>query len=157
MRREKKINAGIVWAGNPKNVNDVNRSCSLKDFSTLFSSRNLSFFSLQFSEAAGQLKDSDFPVIDLGADRLDTFLKTASVIENLDLVITVDTSIAHLAGAMGKSVWTLLPYFPDWRWMLSRDDSPWYPSMKLFRQPEPKNWEAVFKKVLKELQVLTKK
>jgi len=75
------------------------------------------------------------------------FADTAALMQNLDLVITVDTSIAHLAGAMGKPVWTMLPFSPDWRWMIKRSDSPWYPTMRLFRQPEPGNWSAVVEQV----------
>ncbi|HMK49905.1 MAG TPA: glycosyltransferase family 9 protein, partial [Thermodesulfovibrionales bacterium] len=75
------------------------------------------------------------------------FADTASFIANLDLIISVDTATAHLAGAMGKPVWTLLPFSPDWRWMLDRADSPWYPTMRLFRQPSPGNWEAVIEQV----------
>ena len=75
--------------------------------------------------------------------RLHDFSDTAALIENLDLVISIDTSVAHLAGALGKPVWTLLPFVPDWRWLLNRDDSPWYPTMKLFRQPSLGDWESV--------------
>jgi ADP-heptose:LPS heptosyltransferase len=80
------------------------------------------------------------------------FSDTAALIENLDLVISVDTAVAHLAGALGKTVWTLLPYVPDWRWMLQREDSPWYPSMRLFRQPSIGDWESVINRVASELQ-----
>ena len=80
------------------------------------------------------------------------FSDTAAFIENLDLVISVDTAVAHLAGALGKPVWTLLPFAPDWRWLLNRDDSPWYPTMRLFRQPSPGDWKSVINQVLKELQ-----
>jgi ADP-heptose:LPS heptosyltransferase len=79
------------------------------------------------------------------------FTGTAGLIMNLDLVISVDTSVAHLAGALGKPVWTLLPFSPDWRWMFDREDSPWYPTMKLFRQSCPGDWESVMSGVLAEL------
>ena len=82
------------------------------------------------------------------------FSDTAALIQNLDLIISVDTAVAHLAGALGKPVWTLLPFVPDWRWMLEREDSPWYPTMRLFRQPSPGDWESVIvriKEALKEL------
>jgi ADP-heptose:LPS heptosyltransferase len=82
---------------------------------------------------------------------LTDFTDTAAVIANLDLVISVDTSVAHLAGAIGKPVWTLLPFVPDWRWLLERDDSPWYPSMRLFRQTTMHDWNGVFKQVQKSL------
>jgi hypothetical protein len=86
-------------------------------------------------------------------DEIQDFSDTAALIENLDLVISVDTAVAHLAGAMGKPVWTLLPFSPDWRWMLNREDSPWYPTMRLFRQPSHGDWESVINNVLKELEI----
>jgi ADP-heptose:LPS heptosyltransferase len=79
------------------------------------------------------------------------FSDTAGIIMNLDLIISVDTAVAHLAGAVGKPVWTLLPFAPDWRWMLNRDDSPWYPTMRLFRQPSPGDWKSVINHVLQEV------
>ena len=82
---------------------------------------------------------------------LDDFGDTAALIALMDLVITVDTSIAHLAGALGKQVWVLLPFTPDWRWLLDREDSPWYPTAKLFRQPGPGQWDAVVARVRREL------
>ena len=83
-----------------------------------------------------------FPMVDWSEDLKD-FADTAGLISNLDLVIACDTAVAHLAGAMGRNVWTLLPYSPDWRWMLGRSDSPWYPTMRLFRQPTPGDWSSV--------------
>ena len=82
------------------------------------------------------------------------FAFTAAAIQQLDLVVTVDTSVAHLAGALGKPVWTLLPYVPDWRWLLDRDDSPWYPSMRLFRQTQAGDWPGVFARASKALDSL---
>jgi ADP-heptose:LPS heptosyltransferase len=87
-------------------------------------------------------------------DQLKTFADTAAVISNLDLVISVDTSIAHLAGALAKPVWVLLPFVPDWRWLLDRDDNPWYPTAQLFRQRAPGDWSAVIDRVSVELQKL---
>ena len=92
-------------------------------------------------------------LISLG-EEFEDFSDTAAVIENLDLVISVDTSVAHLAGAMGKPVWVLIPFAPDWRWMLDRDDSPWYPTMRLFRQRKRGEWGEVFQRVAKELHAL---
>src|SRR5262249_10828200 len=89
------------------------------------------------------------PVTDLPdwTDELNDFAETAALIENLDLVISIDSAVAHLAGAMGKPVWTLLPFATDWRWMLDRSDSPWYPTMRLIRQNEPGNWSKVIDEV----------
>jgi ADP-heptose:LPS heptosyltransferase len=80
------------------------------------------------------------------------FADTAALIDNLDLVITVDTSVAHLAGAMGKPVWVMIPFVPDWRWMLDRTDSPWYPTMRLFRQPLADDWTSVIHSIASQLQ-----
>ena len=77
---------------------------------------------------------------------------TADALMEVDLVITVDTMLAHLAGALGRPVWTLLAYAPDWRWMLDRADTPWYPTMRLFRQPKPNDWAGVFRDVRRELE-----
>ncbi len=81
------------------------------------------------------------------ADHLTDFAQTAAIVANLDLVISVDTAVAHLAGALGRPVWTLLPFVPDWRWLMGREDSPWYPTMRLFRQERPGDWEGVFARV----------
>ncbi len=139
---------GIVWAGNPNHGNDRNRSCKLTDFTLLSSIPEVELFNLQ----KGGMSEKDerqltvMQVTDLGKE-LNDFSDTASIIENLDLVISVDTSVAHLAGALGRHVWTLLPFIPDWRWMLDRDDTPWYPTMKLFRQRKPGDWEEVLERV----------
>jgi len=111
-------------------------------------------FSLQKDEASEQLNNSQ--VIDLLKDTKN-FSDTAGVIENLDLVISVDTSVAHLAGAMGKPVWVLLSYNSNWRWLLNRDDCPWYPTMKLFRQKTEGDWGPVFEQVVNELKKMNSK
>jgi tetratricopeptide (TPR) repeat protein/glycosyltransferase involved in cell wall biosynthesis len=146
----KEFKIGIVWGGNPVHTGDSSRSCRLENFKTLLSVPNIKFYSLQKGSPLEQLENCSFPVTVLN-EYIDTFMDTAAAIENLDLVITIDTSVAHLAGAMGKKTWLLLPFFPDWRWMLDRKDSPWYPTMKLFRQSEEGNWKSVLKEVETEL------
>ena len=89
-------------------------------------------------------------LVDL-SEELTDFSETGALIENLDLIISVDTAVAHLAGALGKPVWTLLPHSPDWRWLLDREDSPWYPTMRLFRQPAFRDWAGVIQKVAAQL------
>jgi Flp pilus assembly protein TadD/glycosyltransferase involved in cell wall biosynthesis len=143
--------AGIVWAGNPKHTGDKKRSCSLKDFIPLFSNSKTDFFVLQKGDSLVQVKDIYYPLI-ITDSYNEGFADLAAAIHCLDLIITVDTSIAHLAGAMGKETWLLIPYMPDWRWMLDRSDSPWYPSIKIFRQTEPDNWSSVFISISKELE-----
>ncbi|MFN3326291.1 MAG: tetratricopeptide repeat protein [Bryobacteraceae bacterium] len=129
---------GLVWAGNPRHKNDRNRSLPVESLRALAGLPGAALVSLQ--------KDQPLPpgldFLDLGPHLAD-FADTAAVIAQLDLVIAVDTSVAHLTGAMGKPAWTLLPFAPDWRWMLDRPDSPWYPSMRLFRQPARGDWESV--------------
>src|SRR5439155_4420202 len=134
---------GLVWSGNPKHGSDRRRSIPLRDFEPLAALPQIMFFSLQKGPAAGQMSDSTLRLrlIDHTA-RLRDFHETPALIAQLDLVITVDTSVAHLAGAMGKQVWLLLPFVPDWRWMLGRDDSPWYPMMRLLRQPKIGDWTS---------------
>ena len=147
-----KFRIGLVWSGNPKNKNDRSRSCPLNIFSTLAKIEGISFYSLQKGEASCQVKNppDGMKLIDYTEEIYD-FSDTAAFIENLDLIISVDTAVAHLAGALGKTVWALLPFAPDWRWMLNRKDSPWYPTMRLFRQPSSGDWETMIEKVSKEL------
>ncbi len=139
---------GIVWAGHCEHSNDDFRSVPLSCFKTLKDINNIRLVSLQ-KEKYKKWTDVDPDTLfdqDPGAEIFD-FADTAAIIENLDLIISIDTAVVHLAGAMGKEVWTLLPFSPDWRWMTDRTDSPWYPSMSLFRQSEPGDWGSVFKRV----------
>ncbi len=149
---------GIVWAGHPDHNNDYNRSVHLSRFAPLKKIEGISLYSLQKDkyDRWTDMDPSDLFKKDLGDDIID-FADTAAIMENLDLVISVDTSVVHLAGAMGKPIWTLLPFSPDWRWMLDRDDTPWYPTMKLFRQPGQGEWEPVFNRVKLELEKLLEK
>lgn len=146
---------GIVWAGKSVHTEDNSRSCQLNHFLPLSKIPNVRLFSLQKGQAAGQVRDlsGNIPIINL-ADEFFDFTDTAAAIENLDLVISVDTAVLHLAGAMGKPVWAVLPFTPDWRWMLDRQDSPWYPTMRLFRQKELAQWGPVFENIGRELEIL---
>ena len=143
---------GLVWAGNPKYRHDRIRSCPLELFRKLGEIEGVQLYSLQKGGAAGQAKLplGEVDIIDY-MDEVRHFADTAALIENLDLVISVDTAVLHVAGAMGKRAWALLPYAPDWRWMLNRNDSPWYPTVKLFRQPKYGDWESVLNEVSCEL------
>ncbi len=152
--QEPKLKVGIVWGGSLTQANDKNRSCHLMDFLPVLELENIAFYSLQKGEQTKELAQlpPKLQLQDLSAN-LNTFADTAEFIQQLDLVIAVDTAVAHLAGALGKSVWTLLCYSPDWRWMLEREDSPWYPTMRLFRQNQPGDWVGVFARVREELEL----
>ena len=144
---------GLVWQGNPEQARDVLRSCPLERFRPLFAIPGIRWISLQTGEVGRtQLDRLDRAIrpIDAGA-HLTGFSETAAVIARLDLVITVDTSVAHLAGGMGRPVWTMLSHTPDWRWHLDRGDSPWYPSMTLYRQPKWNDWDALMARMVHDL------
>jgi tetratricopeptide (TPR) repeat protein len=150
-----RFKVGIVWAGRPLHTNDRNRSCKLAQFYPFSKIPGIQLIGLQKGEATAQTQHNpaQFVLTNYGEEFKD-FSDTAGLIENLDLVISVDTAVAHLAGAMGKPVWALLPFVPDWRWMMDREDSPWYPSMRLFRQKTQGDWGPVFQRVEKELKPL---
>jgi len=149
-RQPGKLRVGLVWAGNPTHPDDHNRSIPLPALVTALSAvSGIHLVSLQKgprSEEAGAV----------GIERIDQALEdfedTAGAIANLDLVITVDTSVLHLTGAMGREAWGLIPYAPDWRWMLGRDDSPWYPTVRLFRQTQPRSWVEPLEAVVSALE-----
>ncbi|SMF20577.1 tetratricopeptide repeat protein [Desulfovibrio gilichinskyi] len=143
------LKVGIVWAGRATHKNDHNRSVEIENFFIFSRVPGVMLYSLQKGEQAVQREKSacGFLLREL-ASGCDDFGDTAKVLSQLDLVITVDTSVAHLAGALGIPVWVAIPYNSDWRWMRERTDSPWYPSMTLFRQECPGDWEQVFKNML---------
>jgi Tfp pilus assembly protein PilF len=149
--RAAEIDVGIVWQGS-LNCQGDQRSVSLRLFEPLSRLKNVRLRSLQVKPGSDQLRTISFPVTDVGnkfnPDSLD-HLSTA--LSRMDLVITVDTSAAHLAGALGVPVWVLLPVVPDWRWLLERTDSPWYPTMRLFRQRRFGEWDDVFQNIATEL------
>ena len=146
------LKVGLVWAGDPKHKTVTNRSLGFERFTPLLDMEGIDFYSLQVGERGGDIRNNqalgglEGKITDLGKS-LNDFADTAAAVGQLDLVITVDTSVAHLAGALGAPVWTLLPWVPDWRWLLDRDDSPWYPTMRLFRQPAAGDWDAVIGEV----------
>ncbi|NQE48581.1 tetratricopeptide repeat protein [Herbaspirillum rubrisubalbicans] len=152
------LRVGVVWGGNPEHGNDRHRSIPLDKFKQLFDLPKVEFYSLQKGKPLEDLKalPPGLPVFNLG-DECGDFADTAAAISNLDLVISVDTSVVHLAGAMSHPTWVLLPHIPDWRWLTEREDSPWYPSMRLFRQPALNDWNSVLKTVGEQLIALQQK
>ena len=146
--QEKNKNVGIVWAGSPKHKNDRNRSTQLSNFLPLASLPGVQLFSLQVGSRRADLKRiiNETTIIDATSE-INDYADTAAIIGQLDLIISVDTSVAHLAGPMGKPVWVLLPFAPDYRWLLDRGDSPWYPTMQLYRQRSPGNWSDIFDEI----------
>jgi tetratricopeptide (TPR) repeat protein len=142
------LRVGLAWAGNPKHKNDRNRSIPPERLAALRGIPNTTFYSLQ--KELGPGGEPALGLAPLGGELTD-FAETAALITRLDLVITVDTAVAHLAGALCRPVWTLLPYAPDWRWMLDREDSPWYPTMRLFRQPSRGEWTPVVERLREAL------
>jgi tetratricopeptide (TPR) repeat protein len=153
-----KMKVGVVWAGNPGFKQNRYRNIPLERFSTLAQIPGVTLYSIQKGEEAKETRNppGNMNIIDYTEDIRD-FSDTASLIENLDLVISIDSAVAHLAGALGKLTWTLLPFSPEWRWLLNREDSPWYPTMRLFRQPALGNWGPVIEYVKKALQEVRNK
>ena len=148
------LTVGIAWAGSATHQNNARRSCPFNFFTELMGLADVALYSLQTGRAAADIAGHGCGafVTDLGS-KMNDFADTAAVIGHLDLVISVDTSIAHLAGALGKPVWVALPHPGDWRWMQDGDTSPWYPTMQLFRQPDPGNWAPVFEALKKALAI----
>ncbi len=144
----------LIWGGHLQP--DPARSCTAAEFRPLCELDGFDFYGLQTGTPAAETE----ALLNLPSFRqnlgfkVNSFADTAAIISKFDLVITIDTAMAHLAGAMGLKVWVLLPFAPDWRWFLERNDSPWYPSMRLFRQPKPGNWQKVISSVKKELEQL---
>ncbi|MGE5269704.1 MAG: hypothetical protein ACM3JG_08545 [Thiohalocapsa sp.] len=143
---------GIVWAGRPTHHNDRNRSTTLAAFAPLAEIPGVALVSLQKGAAQAQIGSywGRAPLINLGPELRD-FGDTLAVLDGLERVVVVDTSVGHLAGAMGKPASVMLPYAPDWRWLLNRADTPWYPSLRLFRQGPERRWEPVIAAIVEEL------
>ncbi len=143
---------GFVWAGNPKHERDRMRSMSLQSLVPILPKKGASLFSLQKECPADDRSTRDhLPGLHDLSDALGDFASTAAFVSQLDLVVTVDTSVAHLAGALGIPVWILLPFAPDWRWQLERSDSPWYPTARLYRQVQLNDWTAALSQVARDL------
>jgi hypothetical protein len=135
---------GVIWAGRPTHNNDRNRSALLADFLPIANVPGVALLALQKGPKTGQAGGwyGRAPLINVGAEIQD-YDDTMAILENIERLVTVDTSVAHLAGAMGRPVWILLPHAPDWRWLLERSDSPWYPTVRLFRQSAARRWDEV--------------
>jgi tetratricopeptide (TPR) repeat protein len=149
MRR--RFNVGVAWAGNPGQANDRNRSAPLSALKPLSGIEEVALFGLQVGPATAQITGSGLDLIDLSCD-LHDFSETAAAVANLDAVVSVCTSVAHVAGALGKPTVTMLCHNADWRWLVEREDSPWYPTMKLVRQTRRGGWEDVARRVRTEIQ-----
>ena len=144
------LKVGIAWAGRPDHQNDANRSIPPELCVPLGQLSGVSWVSLQFGSC--RPRPVPFPLIE-PADQVTDFCDSAALVSALDLIVTVDSAVAHLAGALGMPVWLLLPWNPDWRWMRERSDSPWYPSMRLYRQTTPGDWSEVLSRVAADLKV----
>ncbi|WP_051334571.1 tetratricopeptide repeat protein [Bradyrhizobium sp. Ai1a-2] len=146
------VSVGLVWQGNPAHLNDQRRSIRFDALRPLLDCPNARFISLQVGAGREQLTEFDDCIIDPGAEiDIGSFADTAAIVANLDLVISIDNAIVHLAGAMGKPVWVLLAKSSDWRWLRDRDDTPWYPQARLFRQTRPGDWAGVVGRLRTEL------
>ena len=148
------LNVGLVWAGSRQHSNDRNRSCTLATLAPLLMLPDIAWFSLQHGEASRQVDALANPTRLIALPPSASLADTGALIDELDLVISVDTSVAHLAGALGRRCWVLLPFAPDWRWMLERDDTRWYPAMRLFRQSRPRDWSSVVTRLATDLTAL---
>jgi tetratricopeptide (TPR) repeat protein len=150
-----RLRVGLVWAGHPSHSNDHNRSTCLETFAPLSHAKNAAFYSLQIGAAGAEAahRPDGMALINL-TNEITDFADTAALIDHLDLVIAVDTSTAHVAAAMGKPVWLVLPFVAEWRWLIDRPETPWYPTMRLFRQPKLSDWPGAVTQLLAPLQRL---
>ena len=145
-----KPRVGLVWSGSVGHKNDRNRSIALEEL-LKYLPGHCEYVRLQKEVRPGDQEVLAQSQIKHYEEHLDDFAETAALCELMDVVVSVDTSVAHLAGAMGKRTWVMLPYVPDWRWLLDRQDSPWYGSMRLYRQQELKKWDSVIQHVTSDL------
>ena len=156
LRSLRGFKVGIAWQGNPSYGYDRQRSMALTHFAKLAKLEGIHLISLQRGPGTEQLSSfaAAIHVVDFD-EASGPFMDTAAIMINIDLVISSDSAVAHLAGALGVPVWVALPAVPDWRWLLKRDDSPWYPTMRLFRQTRAGNWDDVFERIVGELKTIT--
>jgi len=145
------LKVGLVWAGSANHINDARRSIDLAHLRPLLATPRVTFVSLQVGPRAADIATLPSDTLHDVSAELTDFAETAGAIRNLDLVIAVDTSVVHLAGALGKPAWVMLPFSPDWRWLLERDDSPWYPTVRLYRQRALAEWDGVIARVAADL------
>ena len=148
------LRVGLVWGGNAHHINDFRRSIDFSRLRPLLDVPGVRWFSLQVGRNASDV--AALPtgsIVDLSAELTD-FAETAGAVMNLDLVIAVDTAVVHLAGALARPAWVMISFTPDWRWMTERDDSPWYPTLRLYRQPQPGDWDSVIDRVAADLATL---
>lgn len=148
------LKVGLNWSGNPTATANRNRACTLRDMYPLTDIPGIHFFSLQKDTPAEELRfvDREKKIIDLSGE-LQDFAETAAVLVNLDLLISTDTAVVHLAGALGVPAWTMLHTGAEWRWLAHRNDSPWYPGMRLFRQSAPRDWRSLVERVAEALRL----
>ena len=152
-----RLNVGIAWAGKPSHRTASNRSAGIEPFIYLLGTPGDTFHSLQVGPLAGDIAATGCAgLIRDHAPDLQDFADTAALVSALDLVISVDTSVCHLAGALGKPCWAVIPYTPDWRWLKQREDSPWYPSLRLFRQERFGDWPGGFECLSQALEDMTR-
>jgi tetratricopeptide (TPR) repeat protein len=147
-RKGTKLRVAFVWAGRPTHSDDKFRSCTVNWFANLFDIPGIDFYGIQWGPRAAELEPhlKRRNVFSM-TDKLTDFAETAAIIDQVDLVIAIDTAVAHLAGALGKPVWTILPFGGEWRWLFRREDTPWYPNMRLFRQAILGDWRPVFQRI----------
>lgn len=148
-----RLKVGIGWAGSPTHQNDRHRSIPLALWKPFIeAAAGVDFYGLQVGPGRSQIAEAGLTgrVVDLG-NEIQDFADTAAIVDQLDLVISIDTSLVHLTGALNRPVWVMVTYAPDWRWLLDRDDSPWYPSLRLFRQGEDATWGPVLERVFAAL------
>jgi tetratricopeptide (TPR) repeat protein len=154
---ERAVNVGIVWSGNPKNPVNARRACTPDMFRALAAVPGVQLYNLQTGTPASQIESVRFerPPVKVGNELAD-FADTAAVLAHLDLIVSTCTATVHLAGALGRPTWVALHDQPDWRWFRHREDSPWYPTLKLFRQPTAGDWQSVFDRMARELDDLAR-